>query len=191
MTVSDVFAEHGAVIQKAATMLPSVLEETIKSLQECLAHGGKVLACGNGGSAASAQHLVAELVCRFRTDRRALAAMVLAADMSTLTAIGNDYGYSRIFSRQVEANATAGDVLIAISTSGNSENVVEAAKAAHAAGCKVIALTGSDGGGLASHADIVVPAPSRVVARIQEIHDICIHAIAEALEENICGATAL
>jgi D-sedoheptulose 7-phosphate isomerase len=165
-----------------------VVEEVILALKGCVAQGRKILVCGNGGSAATAQHFVAELVCRFRTDRKALAAITLAADAPTLTAIGNDYGYARIFSRQVEANATSGDALIAISTSGNSANVIEAATTARAMGCTVIALTGGDGGALAAHADIVVCAPSRVVARIQEIHDICIHAIAEALEENALGA---
>lgn len=189
MTVIDVFSEHTAVTNEAAATLPPVIEKVILALQECVLQGKKILACGNGGSAATAQHLVAELVCRFRADRRALAAVALTADMTTLTAIGNDYGYARVFSRQVEANAVAGDALVAISTSGNSPNVIEAAKVARAIGCKVIALAGLDGGELALHADIVVRAPSRIVARIQEVHDICIHAIAEALEENARGAT--
>lgn len=189
MTVFNIFSEHVAVANEAAATLPPVIEKIILALQECVLQGKKILACGNGGSASTAQHLVAELVCRFRTDRRALAAVALTADMTTLTAIANDYGYARIFSRQVEANAVAGDTLIAISTSGNSANVIEAAKTARALGCKVIALTGMDGGELALYADLIVRAPSRVVARIQEVHDICIHAIAEALEELACGAT--
>lgn len=184
MTIQKIFAEHAATMHEAAERLPPVLEDVIKALQECLTRERKVLACGNGGSAAAAQHLVAELVCRFRDDRRALAGVALTADTMTLTAIGNDYGYHRIFARQVEAIAVPGDALVAISTSGNSANVIEAAKAARLAGCKVIALTGMDGGELASVADITVRAPSLVVARIQEVHDVCIHAIAEALEEH-------
>lgn len=184
MTIEKNFTEHAAVMNEAAERLPPMLEDVIKALQECLADGKKVLACGNGGSAAAAQHLVAELVCRFRHDRPALAGIALTADTMTLTAIANDYGYERIFARQVQAIAVPGDALVAISTSGNSANVIEAAKTARLAGCKIIALTGMDGGGLASVADIVVRAPSLVVARIQEVHDVCIHAIAEALEEN-------
>lgn len=185
MTVYRIFSEHAAVMHEAAELLPPVLVDVTKALQECLALGKKILVCGNGGSAAAAQHLVAELVCRFRDDRRALAAIALTADTMTLTAIGNDYGYSRIFARQVEAIGTVGDALVAISTSGNSANVIEAAKLARTMGCTVIALTGVDGGELASHADLIVQAPSRIVARIQEVHDVCIHAIAEALEENV------
>ncbi|MEO7359701.1 MAG: SIS domain-containing protein [Gemmatimonadaceae bacterium] len=155
-------------------------------MHTCLTLGHTILACGNGGSAASAQHLVAELVCRFQVDRRGLAAIALTADTATLTAIANDYGYHRIFSRQVEAIAKQGDILIAISTSGNSPNVIEAAKAARNANCKVVALTGNDGGQLAAHSDLIIRAPSMVVARIQEVHDVCIHAIAEALEGRAC-----
>lgn len=185
MTVQHVFSEHAEVMQAAGTKLPATLEDAIRTLQACLARGNKVLACGNGGSAASAQHFVAELACRFRVDRKALAAVALAADIATLTAIGNDYGYHRIFARQVEALAMQGDVLVALSTSGNSANVVEAAKIAHTLGCTVIALSGANGGELAAHADIIIRAPSKVVARVQEVHDVCIHALAEALEEHV------
>ncbi len=184
MNIQQVFAEHAAVMQAAAATLPSSLEDATVALQECLENRHKVLACGNGGSAAAAQHLVAELVCRFRDDRRALAAVSLSADTMTLTAIGNDYGYDRVFARQVEAIASPGDVLVAISTSGNSPNVVAAAKVMRSIGGKVLALTGMDGGELALAADVVVRAPSRVVARIQEVHDVCIHVLAEVLEDN-------
>lgn len=173
-------------MQRASELLPSVLADATQALQECLGHRHKILVCGNGGSAATAQHFVAELVCRFRVDRRGLAAIALTADTATLTAIGNDYGYDRVFARQVEAIANAGDVLIAISTSGNSANVIEAAKVARSAYCKVVALTGDDGGQLAAHADFLIRAPSRIVARIQEVHDLCIHTIAESLEEHAC-----
>ena len=184
MNILRVFAEHASVMQAAAASLPSSLEEAVKALQDCLENRHKVLACGNGGSAAAAQHLVAELVCRFRDDRHALAALALTADTMTLTAIGNDYGYERVFARQVEGIGAPGDVLVAISTSGNSPNVIAAAKMMRSVGGKVIALTGMDGGELASHADVVVHAPSRVTARIQEVHDVCIHLLAEVIEEN-------
>lgn len=184
MTVQEIFAEHAAVLRAASTSLAQPLNRAIAALGDCLATGGKVLACGNGGSAASAQHLVAELVCRFQGDRRALAAVALTADTVTLTAIANDYGYVRAFARQVEALGTRGDVLVALSTSGNSGNVIEAAKTAHLMGCTVIALTGIDGGALAPLADVALEVPSQVTARIQEVHDVCVHAIAQALEEQ-------
>lgn len=184
MNIQQVFAEHAAVMQAAAATLPSSLEDASRALQECLENRHKILACGNGGSAAAAQHLVAELVCRFRDDRPALAGLALNADTMTLTAIGNDYGYDQVFARQVEALARPGDMLVAISTSGNSPNVLAAARVMQSIGGKVLALTGMDGGELASRADIVVRAPSRVVARIQEVHDLCIHVVAEVLEEN-------
>jgi len=148
------------------------------------------MACGNGGSAADAQHLVAELVGRFRDERRALAAVTLMADAATLTALANDYGYEQVFARQIEALAAPGDVLFAISTSGNSANVVRAAAAARARGCAVVGFTGASGGKLAEHADFLVRAPSAVVARIQEVHALCIHAIADALDARILSAGA-
>lgn len=184
MSVKQLFAEHASVIQAAATTLASSLEDAAKAMQYCLAHGHKILACGNGGSAATAQHLVAELVCRFRVDRYALAALALSVDVTTLTSIGNDYGYDRVFARQVESLAVPGDVLVAISTSGSSPNVVAAAEMMRVLGGKVIALTGEDGGALATHGDIVVRVPSRATDRIQEVHDICIHVLAEELEEK-------
>lgn len=189
MTIQAIFAEHDAVMRESAARLAQPLGQAITALQRCLASGGKVLACGNGGSAASAQHFVAELVCRFRDDRRALAGVALSADAMTMTAIGNDYGYDRIFARQVEALAARGDVLVALSTSGNSPNVVEAARIARAMDCTVVALTGMDGGALAPLADIALRVPSRVVARIQEVHDVCIHALAEAIEAQARGVT--
>lgn len=184
MNIDAVFAEHDAVMRAATTLSP-LLEQAIGELHGCLASGHKILACGNGGSAATAQHFVAELVCRFQDDRRALAAVALTADTAVLTAAGNDYGYGRVFARQVEALARPGDVLLAFSTSGRSANVVAAAQAARASGCRIVAFTGVDGGELAPLADIAWRAPSAVVARIQEVHDVCVHAIAQALEECV------
>ncbi len=148
MSIHEVFAEHAAVAARAAQELPPVLERIVAAAHECLRGGHKILACGNGGSAAEAQHLVAELVGRFREERRALPAIALTADTATLTAIGNDYGYERVFARQLEALGRAGDLLFAISTSGNSANVVRAAQAARSLGCTVVAITGEQGGQL-------------------------------------------
>ena len=170
------------MVARAADELPPVIGRIVALAHECLRGGHKILACGNGGSAADAQHLVAELVGRFREERRALAGIALSADSATLTALGNDYGYAHVFARQVEALARAGDLLFAISTSGNSANVVQAARTARALGCKVVALTGAHGGQLADHADVVLRAPSAVVERIQEMHTLCIHAFAAALD---------
>jgi D-sedoheptulose 7-phosphate isomerase len=185
MNIPEVFADHAAVAARAALELPAVLERAVGTLHKCLHAGGKILACGNGGSAADAQHVVAELVGRFREERRALPAIALTADSAILTAVGNDYGYERVFARQVEALARAGDVLLAISTSGNSANVLHAAQTARTLGCTVIAFTGAGGGALAGHADLLIKAPSTVVARIQEMHTLCIHAICESLDALI------
>jgi phosphoheptose isomerase len=185
MTIPETFADHSAVATRAALELPPMLERIVGTVYECLRAGGKLLACGNGGSAADAQHVVAELVGRFRDERRALAAIALTGDSATLTALGNDYGFERVFARQVEALARPGDVLLAISTSGNSPNVLQAAQAARSLGCTVIALTGARGGELAGQTDLVIKAPSNTVARIQEVHSLCIHAICEALDELI------
>ena len=185
MTIHEVFADHSAVTARAALELPPVLERAVAAMHGCLRAGGKILACGNGGSAADAQHLAAELVGRFREERQALAVIALTADTALLTALGNDYGYQRVFARQVEALAQRGDVLLAFSTSGNSANVVEAAHTARRLGCTVIGFTGAGGGELARHADVLLKAPSSTVARIQEIHTLCIHVLCESLDALI------
>ncbi len=181
------FEEHGRVMTEAARTLPGILEELVTTAVACLGGGGKLLVCGNGGSAADAQHLATELVCRYRTDRPAVAAIALTTDSSALTAIANDYGYERVFARQVEALARPGDMLVAISTSGNSPNVIEAARQAKDQGCTVVGLTGGDGGRLAEYCDLVVAAPSRTVARIQEVHEVVLHVVAEAVERAAGG----
>jgi phosphoheptose isomerase len=188
MTIDKVFAEHAAVSARAAAELPAVLRRIVAAVHDCLRGGHTILACGNGGSAAQAQHLVAELVGRFARERPALPAIALTADTATLTALGNDYGYERVFARQVEALARRGDLLFAISTSGNSPNVVRAAETARGRGCTVVAVTGADGGQLAQHADLALRAPSGVVPRIQEVHTLCIHAIMDSLEGLISAA---
>jgi phosphoheptose isomerase len=184
MSISNVFTEHAKVAARAATELPEILERVVKALDESLRGGHKVFACGNGGSAADAQHLVAELIGRFLHERRALAAIALTADAATLTAIGNDYGYERVFARQLEGLAQKGDLLFAISTSGNSPNVVQAAHVARSRGCVVVAMTGERDSKLAALADpgLLIRAPSTVTARIQEVHTLCIHAVADSLD---------
>jgi len=185
MSFEETFAEHAAVAARSARELPPLLERIAGAAFECLSGGGKILACGNGGSAAQAQHLAAELIGRFQDERRALAAVALCADTATLTSLANDYGYEHVFARQVEALAQAGDLLIAISTSGNSPNVLQAAVAARARKCAVIALTGAGGGKLAAQADVLLRAPADSVARIQEVHGLCIHALVEELESRL------
>jgi phosphoheptose isomerase len=187
MSISNVFAEHAKVTARAAEELPEVLERVVKAADDCLRGGHKIFACGNGGSAADAQHLVAELIGRFLHERRALPAIALTADAATLTAIGNDYGYERVFARQLEGLAQKGDLLFAISTSGNSPNVLQAAQTARDLGCVVVAMTGERESKLAAHANpgLLIRAPSTVTARIQEVHTLCIHAIADSLDTLI------
>lgn len=160
-----------ANIQKAA-------EAIIKSLE----NGGKLLIFGNGGSAADSQHIAAELVGRFKMERRALPAIALTTDTSAITAIGNDYGFERIFSRQVEALGVKGDVALGISTSGNSKNVIEAFRKAKSAGLKTIALTGGDGGNMKTEADISITVPVKDTPRIQESHILIGHILCQLIE---------
>jgi len=184
MSILDVFSDHSAVTARAARELPPVLERVVQALDDCLSAGNKVFACGNGGSAADAQHLVAELIGRFLHDRRALPAIALTADAATLTALSNDYGYAQVFARQLEGLARKGDLLFAISTSGNSPNVLQAAQTARSLGCIVVGMTGEHDSKLAAlaHPDLLIRAPSTVTARIQEVHTLCIHAVAESLD---------
>lgn len=151
-------------------------------MADLLEGGGKILVCGNGGSAADAQHFATELCCRFETERRALAAMALTTDTSALTAIGNDYGFDRVFARQVEALGRPGDLLVGISTSGNSENVARAASVAKSMGMGTIGLLGGDGGRLQSLVEDCLTVPHRVTARIQEVHIMVIHFWCEVLD---------
>ena len=152
------------------------------AIREAHASGGKVLIFGNGGSAADAQHMAAELVNRFLKERKALAALALSTDTSILTSIGNDYTFDRVFDRQVEALGRPGDVALGISTSGNSANVVKGLEAARAGGMVTIALTGRDGGAAGKLADIHVNVPDDSTARVQEVHGTLIHVICELVE---------
>jgi D-sedoheptulose 7-phosphate isomerase len=153
-----------------------------ESIHRCFETGGKVLLFGNGGSAADAQHFAAEFVCRFDRDRKALPAIALTTDTSALTAIANDYGFDRVFARQIEALCDSRDVVIAISTSGQSPNVVEGVKAARKQGAQTIGLIGGDGGDLAKAVDVAIVIPVSITARIQECHIAVGHIICETVE---------
>jgi D-sedoheptulose 7-phosphate isomerase len=165
------------------------LEEHVTKVEdvitESLHKGGKVMLCGNGGSAADAQHLAAEFTGRFIKDRRPIAALALTTDTSALTCISNDYCYKNVFSRQLEALGREADVLIAISTSGNSENVLDAVKCAMKLGIKTIGLLGNNGGVLAVECDFSIVVPSKVTARIQEAHILIGHIICGAVERKL------
>jgi D-sedoheptulose 7-phosphate isomerase len=156
----------------------------------CLTQGGKILACGNGGSAADAQHFTAKMINRFEQERPGLAAIALTADASTLTSIANDHSYEQVFARQVKALGQPGDILLAISTSGNSHNVLQAVAAAHSRGMPVIALTGRSGGGLTEQMqddDVFLCVPAESTARIQEVHLLTIHCLCDAVDSVLLG----
>lgn len=165
--------------------LTDVLLDAARSCCDALRSGGKIMFAGNGGSAADAQHWAAELVSRFNYDRPGLAAIALTTDTSALTAIGNDYGYEYSFSRQVEAVGRRGDVLIAISTSGNSPNVLKAVEAARSAGIMVIGFTGAEGGALSSGCDLCFQIPSTETPRIQEGHEFLGHMLCQLIETDM------
>jgi len=156
-----------------------------EAMVAALRGGGRILACGNGGSAADAQHFAAELVGRFERERAAMAAIALTTDTSILTAIANDYDYSRVFARQVEALGRPGDVLLGISTSGGSASVLAAFEAAAAAGVTTVALTGRDGGRVGAAADIHVNVPAASTARVQEVHRTLLHAVCALIEREL------
>jgi D-sedoheptulose 7-phosphate isomerase len=147
--------------------------------------GGKVLLFGNGGSAADAQHMAADLVCRFQRERRALAAVALTTDTSVMSAVANDYAFDRVFVRQIEALGSRGDIAFGISTSGQSANVVEGLRAASARGLRTIAMTGRDGGTVGGEVDIHINVPDASTARVQEAHRTLIHAICELVEREL------
>jgi D-sedoheptulose 7-phosphate isomerase len=182
---SQHFLDSIAVKQAAEKILPEQVARGIVAMTDCLRAGGKVMACGNGGSAADAQHFAAELIGRFERERQELAAIALTTDTSILTAVGNDYSYDEIFSKQVRGLGKKGDILIGISTSGNSKNVVMAIEAAKKMGIKIIALTGNGGGKIASlldRDDIHLCAPSTRTARIQETHLVLLHALCDGVD---------
>ena len=184
-TVSASLEESIRVKQAVLERLIPEICRAAEWIGDCLRNGHKLLLAGNGGSAADAQHVAAEFIGRFERDRRAWPAICLSTDTSVLTAIGNDYSVDQIFARQVEALGAQGDVFLAYSTSGNSPNVVEAARAARACGMKVIGFCGEGGGDLADIADLALCVPSRRTARIQESHITISHAVCEVVEAEL------
>lgn len=183
----EIIEEHSRVLEETLATQTKAFYRVAGLVEDCLRGGGKILIFGNGGSAADAQHFAAELVGRFEQDRQGLPAIALTVNTSTLTAVANDYGFERAFARQIEALATKGDLAIALSTSGESANVIAAARTAGELGCKVVGMTGARGGTLAELADALIAVPSPTVARIQEMHEICLHALAAALEKRMFG----
>jgi D-sedoheptulose 7-phosphate isomerase len=173
-----------------STSYPSQISQAVDLLVDRLSKGNKLLVCGNGGSAADAMHICAELVGRFLQERRALAAIALNTDPVILTAWSNDYSYESVFARQVEALAKPGDIVWGISTSGNSKNVLAALKTARELGASTLALTGQGGGAIAEYADVLLAVPQSVTARIQEVHTVTYHIICEAVEAALCQPRA-
>ena len=174
----------------AVDAMAAPIAAAIETMTECLLAGGKILACGNGGSAGDAQHFAAELIGRFEAERQELAALALTTDSSILTAVANDYSFAQVFAKQVRGLGHAGDVLLAISTSGNSGNVIEAIRAAHDQGLRVIALTGKGGGQIGemlADADIHLCVPAERTARIQETHLLVIHCLCDGIDALLLG----
>ena len=180
--VRAIFDATVAIHQRVAGPAAAPVVEAAAAIRAAQAAGGKLLIFGNGGSAADAQHMAAELVSRFQRERPALAAIALTTDTSILSAIGNDYSFDRVFVRQIEALGRAGDVALGISTSGGSTNVVAGLEAARRLGLRTIALTGRDGGAVGRAADLHLNVPDDSTARVQEVHRTLIHALCELIE---------
>ncbi len=188
--ISENFSESAHLKLQSMDALAGPIAAAAERMVQCLKQDGKILSCGNGGSAADAQHFSAELLNRFEKERPGLAAMALTTDSSTLTSIANDYNYDQVFSKQVRALGQARDVLLAISTSGNSRNVIAAVEAAHECQMGVVALSGRDGGKLGevlSPADIHVCVPAQSTARIQEVHLLTLHCLCDAIDCLLLG----
>ena len=184
------FAQSIEAKQQAADILSAPTAQAAERMLQCLMNDGKILSCGNGGSAGDAQHFAAEMTGRFEKERMELAAIALTTDTSALTAIGNDYGFDHIFSKQVRALGRPGDILMGISTSGNSANIIEAIHAAHERDMQVIAFTGRDGGkiaGLLKDNDVLLNVPHPRTARIQENHIVLIHALCDCIDSALLG----
>lgn len=188
--VREHFAESISTKQSAAESISENIATAGGLMSQALLDDGKILSCGNGGSAGDSQHFSSELLNRFEMERPGLPAMALTTDTSTLTSISNDYSYEEIFSKQVRALGKPNDVLLAISTSGNSENVCRAIAAAHERGIKVVALTGRDGGKMADlygEGDVEIRVPSSRTARIQEVHLVVIHCLCDLIDTTLLG----
>jgi D-sedoheptulose 7-phosphate isomerase len=190
--IQSQFEDSVAAKQAALAAMAAPIEAAIRLMAGSLRAGGKVMACGNGGSAADSQHFAAELLNRFEKERPPLAAIALTTDTSTLTSIANDYAYDQVFAKQVAALGRPGDVLLAISTSGNSPNVMAAMRAARERGVRVVALTGKGGGKMAAMLggeDIHLCVPAERTARIQEVHLLTIHCLCDGIDALILGET--
>ena len=188
--ISENFSESAHLKLQAMDALAGPIAAGAERMVQCLKSDGKILACGNGGSAADSQHFAAEMLNRFEMERPGLAAMALTTDTSTLTSIANDYDYDQVFSKQVRALGHAGDLLLAISTSGNSRNVIAAMRAAHEAQMGVIALTGRNGGKMGEvlrPADVHICVPAQSTARIQEVHLLTLHCLCDAIDCLLMG----
>lgn len=184
------FIDSADLKYQAAQVLSKPIAAAVQAMLACVTSGGKVLACGNGGSAADAQHFAAEFVGRFERERPELGAIALTTDTSIITAIANDYDFSVIFSRQVRALGASGDVLLALSTSGNSANVLKAIEAAHERDMVVVGLTGRGGGKMAQllrDTDVYICVPHERTARIQEVHSLALHCICDAVDAQLLG----
>lgn len=188
--VRQMFVDSIETKVQAAELLPNAIVEAGQRMVESLLNGGKILTCGNGGSAGDAQHFSSELLNRFERERPALPAIALTTDSSTITSIANDYNYNEVFAKQIRALGNPDDVLMAISTSGNSGNVVQAIQAAHDRDMIVVALTGNEGGKMAqlySGHDVELRVPSTSTARIQEVHLVIIHALCDHIDNQLFG----
>ncbi len=188
--IQQQFFDSADLKYASAEVLAKPIASAVSALVGCITAGGKVLACGNGGSAADAQHFAAEFVGRFERERPGLAALALTVDSSILTAIGNDYDFDQIYSKQVQALGAPGDVLLAISTSGNSSNVIAAIEAARAKEMVVIAMTGHKGGkirALLTETDVLICVPHERTARIQEVHLLVLHCLCDAVDLQLLG----
>lgn len=183
--IQNEFQGHLETIQKVIETMNEPLQEASKLAVETLRAGNKILLFGNGGSAADAQHIAAELSGRYKTERRGLPGIALTTDTSALTAIGNDYGYDRVFDRQVEALAQKGDLLIGISTSGNSKNVLNAFSVGREIGCNIIGFSGRDGGAMNDLCDVNLVVPSDDTPRIQEMHILFGHTICQIIDNEL------
>lgn len=188
--ISRQFEDSAAVKLQAQSQLAAPIAGAVEAMTQSLLANGKIMACGNGGSAADAQHFAAELINRFEMERPPLAAIALTTDSSTLTSIANDYDYVQVFSKQLRALGQPGDVLLAISTSGNSPNVIDAIHAAHEREVRVVALTGKGGGKMAELLgpnDIHICVPSDRTARIQEVHLVVLHCLCDGIDCLLLG----
>jgi D-sedoheptulose 7-phosphate isomerase len=183
--IEAIWEEHLAVASAVRSLAPAV-DRVVALMARSLGSGGVLLVCGNGGSAADAQHIAAEMTGRFFRDRKPLPALALHGNTSSLTAIGNDYGYDEVFAREVTAHGRPGDVLLAISTSGNSRNVLRAIDAAREKRMAIVGLTGESGGKMLAECDVCLCVPSSSTPRIQECHILIGHTICELLEQILC-----